>query len=180
MNSYLINNEKFRIVQESYKEVEFLFHQTQFSTSRITVCAGIFKNVSDLERLWSKISSSIAFNYQSQLNDDFEKWNLYVIYYCRELVSKSLKYKIENDKFSSRKILEDNCENNLTEETINKIIEKHITNTDLITEKLHNNTFEDEYHSDTMIWQLISDSPLLKGDVDKQRILLQQISNSSL
>ena len=69
--------------------------------------------------------------YQPKLESVYEKWNLYIIYVTNDKTSKELKNKIENDKFSSRKIVEDNFSQKFNEQEANKLIIIHITNSDL-------------------------------------------------
>jgi hypothetical protein len=88
----------------------------------ISVC---IDNVADLELKWEKIDSSVAAIYQSKFEDDFERWNLYLIFFVKECVPKVLKYKIDNDKFSSRKIVRDNFEF-IAKQSQNNKIENYI------------------------------------------------------
>lgn len=137
--------------------------------------------LSDYETLlekWSDVSSAVSAIYQSDLvkGDDFEKWNLYLIYICSEPVTKDLKTKIENNKFSSRKIVELDFGKQLTDRKANEFIIKHITNTDLVD--IVNNTIENtegEYisiHSD--FWKLIPSDDSLNRKTELQRKILQQ------
>lgn len=87
-----------------------------------------FINVNSEEKLyefWMKISDFIAVNYQSRLNDEFSIWNIYLFFLVGETIGNELKYLIENDTFSSRKIL---IEKNTGS---NKIFEEHILNNDI-------------------------------------------------
>ncbi|KAA5542065.1 ABC-three component system middle component 1 [Adhaeribacter rhizoryzae] len=63
-----------------------------------------------LERNWVALKNLIAGDFQVDFDNDFEKWNLYLIFFVKGKCEKGLKYKIENDKFSSRKIIIDNYE----------------------------------------------------------------------
>jgi len=75
---------------------------------------------------WDTIAHYIAFNFQSALESEFEIWNLYVFYQVVAPVDKALKYKIENDTVSSRKIVIEDMD--MSPEAI---ITEHITNIDL-------------------------------------------------
>ena len=68
----------------------------------------LVKNEFELESLWLNLTNAIAMYFQSELEKDIEKWNIYVIFFVREKVSMDCKYKIEQDKYSSRKIVMDN------------------------------------------------------------------------
>src|SRR5690606_26676725 len=87
-----------------------------------------------LNENWKRFSNMVAANYQNSeyMGDrEFDKWNFYIIYLSKDNISKELKNKIENDKFSSRKIVEDGYSNEFNSDEANKLIIKHITNTDL-------------------------------------------------
>src|SRR5690606_14847810 len=83
---------------------------------------------------WKRFSNMIAANYQTSeymSNREFDKWNFYIIYVSKNDVSKELKNRIENDKFSSRKIVEDSYDKEFNDNEANRLIVKHITNADL-------------------------------------------------
>ncbi len=128
---------------------------------------------------WQKISEEIALKYQSKINDLNDKWNIYIIYVCSNEVNKTLKNKIENDKFSSRKIVEDKFEGVLTDEKVNEFIIKHITNTDLkdLVERTIENTELDYEPVEQKIWNIIPKNSLISGDKKLQTGLLEQIKN---
>lgn len=78
-----------------------------------------------LAEVWMRVSDIIAINYQATLNDEFSIWNIYLFFFIEETISNELKYLIENDTFSSRKIIIER------KYDLNKIIEEHILNTDI-------------------------------------------------
>ena len=78
------------------------------------------ENEADLKNYWERLTSYIAVNYQSQLPEEYDIWNIYLIFIAPTKINKSLKYKIENDTFSCRKIIK-------TEEEIT-----NLSNTDII------------------------------------------------
>lgn len=63
--------------------------------------------VGELEDKWKKIRNDIAMNCQRELTDDFERWNFYIFYVLKmgEHIDENLKFKIEHDTLSSRKII---------------------------------------------------------------------------
>jgi len=63
--------------------------------------------VEDLKGYWDKIRTQIAMTYQRSLDDDFERWNFYIFYVLKkgEHIDENLKFKIEHDTLSSRKII---------------------------------------------------------------------------
>lgn len=64
-------------------------------------------NVADLEEEWIMIRDDIAMKYQRSLTDDFERWNFYLFYVVEDIESlrRNLKFKIEHNTLSSRKII---------------------------------------------------------------------------
>ena len=101
---------------------------------KISVFLSVFEDQQALKENWVDISSTISSAFQVNLKgkeNEFEKWNIYILYICKNDVEKGLKNRIENDKFSSRKIVEDNFIEVLSDDIVEKLIIKHITNTDL-------------------------------------------------
>ena len=83
---------------------------------------------------WKRFSKMVALNYQNaeyMSSSEFDRWNFYIVYLLKESVPKELKAQIENDKFSSRKIIEDSYDKEFNDDEANRLIVKHITNTDL-------------------------------------------------
>ncbi|MET0636142.1 MAG: ABC-three component system middle component 1 [Chitinophagaceae bacterium] len=107
---------------------------------------------------WAKLVDAIAFDFQSQLTDEFQIWNIYIFFIRPEGVTdmisyNSLKLKIENDTFSSRKIVVEG------QDTAG-IINEHILNQnmnfsrDLVAEP--NVKFE----PDPLLWSILEDKTL--------------------
>jgi hypothetical protein len=141
---------------------------------------------SDYETLklkWNKVSSAVSMCYQADINDEneFEKWNLYIIYICTETVDKELKAKIENDKFSSRKIVVANQTEKLTTELANNLIIQHITNTDLIdTVNKTNESIEKKYEpKNKSIWDLIPKGDSITGNTKLQTNIIEQLKKAN-
>lgn len=61
----------------------------------------------ELEKIYDTIAASIATEFQINLSRKIEKWNIYLIFESRNIISENLKFKIEQDKYSSRKIVWD-------------------------------------------------------------------------
>jgi hypothetical protein len=86
-----------------------------------------FDSLTDLENNWKDFNSQIINDIVLNLIEEYSRWNLYVFYFSDIEVPKSLKYEIENNKFSSRKILIENCKS-ITNTFITNVISEHITN----------------------------------------------------
>ncbi len=65
-------------------------------------------NSAQLKNSWEIITNDIAMHFQSELEKNIERWNIYVVFLINEPIKKELKYQIEQDKYSSRKIVCDN------------------------------------------------------------------------
>lgn len=77
---------------------------------------------------WSSIRNEIMMNVQEEITDDFSRWNFYVFYVVKNLkeLDDELRYKIEHDTISSRKILIDENEVNNMDDVFKGIVEKYI------------------------------------------------------
>lgn len=116
-----IQNE-FRV---EFEGCELDYEMASFNTA-ITHC--FFATVPSEEVLkdrWVQISNFIAIRFQNKLDNEFERWNVYLFYRVKNMVSRDLHYLIENDTFSSRKILID------TRQSKSNIIDEHILNKDM-------------------------------------------------
>ena len=51
------------------------------------------------------MSSVIAYEYQAELENKFDAWNIYLAFVTPSAIAKTTKYEIENDKFSMRKLV---------------------------------------------------------------------------
>lgn len=61
----------------------------------------------ELEKVWSIIVNDIAYHVQTELVTEIEQWNMYLFFFIKQSVSKRVKYKIEQDRYSLRKIVID-------------------------------------------------------------------------
>lgn len=135
-------------------------------------------NAENIEKNWRKISSSISVYYQSELvkaENEFEKWNFYILFVTEDGVSKELKNLIETNKFSSRKIVEDYYLDSISETSANNLITKHIVNDDLVSLLSDNNKVKNSYNpKNIVLWDKI---PLenIKGDTSMQNSIINEI-----
>ena len=58
-----------------------------------------------LDSEWELYKSEIALYFQAGLKIDIEIWNIYIFFVVNEEVSREIKYRIEQDKYSCRKIV---------------------------------------------------------------------------
>ncbi|MDI9863119.1 hypothetical protein QM480_02205 [Flectobacillus sp. DC10W] len=83
-----------------------------------------FKDEKNLENQWNAITEFIAVYFQSSLRNEFSVWNIYLFFILEQEINVDLKYIIENDTFSSRKIII------YPKQDIELIIQDHIKNDD--------------------------------------------------
>lgn len=163
-------------LKELYKEAISLYKNDNYWKINVLIFQSDYEN---LKLKWENVSSAVSMCYQADIKDEneFEKWNLYIIYVCYDKVDKELKAKIENNKFSSRKIVEDNQIDKLTDEVVNKLIIKHITNTDLVD--IVNDTRENIQKvyepKNTEIWNLIPKDEYITRKKELQNDIIEQL-----
>ncbi|WP_449402624.1 ABC-three component system middle component 1 [Exiguobacterium artemiae] len=81
----------------------------------------------ELEETWNDISHEIANSYQSKfLHNDIEIWNVYLIFFYSDFISDNLKYSIESNKFSSRKLVLKNDNSSIDDLIYNKLFSLNI------------------------------------------------------
>lgn len=176
MENYLPYKENIlKELTESYKSLifKFIIEKININISVLFVY-GLSKDLEENDN-WEKISEEIALKYQSKISNVVDKWNIYIIYVCQDTAKKELKNKIENNRFSSRKIVEDNFQTELTDENANELIIKHITNTDLIKAIAETNDSiqEDYLPINKNLWKLIPKDESISGNKDKQEDLIE-------
>ena len=109
-----------------------------------------------LDELWEAITTFIAGNYQINLPTEFETWNIYLFFLFSGAIEKSLKYKIENDTFSSRKIVIE------SQTDIEQILNDHILNKDLAIQPTRSTSNEDIFTGNSVIWNALKGKTVRK------------------
>lgn len=93
----------------------------------IYLFAIIFPTADALLAGYKDIRDHVAISFQSQeLASSAERWNLYIFYIVPEKLSHTAKLVIEQDKFSTRKIVCSGVEGEITHEVISGIIEAEL------------------------------------------------------
>ena len=149
----------------------------------ISVFTFYFEQSSDLHDHWKNMTNAIAAYYQAEFEEEdkaFERWNIYLFFLVKEPVRTQLKVRIENNKFSSRKIVLDNIPEYFSDELIYQLINEHIINSDLDC-STEPNRETGTFSRDTAIYRIVENSNLqVSGKmvtVDKDELdnLYQQI-----
>lgn len=61
----------------------------------------------EIEVYYEAITASIAVDFQSNLEKAIEKWNIYLVFECKEAVDWEIRLKVERDKYAVRKLIWD-------------------------------------------------------------------------
>lgn len=82
----------------------------------------------ELAESWKDIRNEVMMRWQENITDDFSRWNFYVFYVVDDLdkLDGSLRYQIEHDTVSSRKILVDNRDNVKMADLYKAVVGKYI------------------------------------------------------
>lgn len=82
----------------------------------------------ELKGSWRDIRNEIMTDFQNKLTDDFSRWNFYIFYVVDDLDSLDggLRYMIEHDTVSSRKILIDGKDTKDDENPYEAVVKKYI------------------------------------------------------
>lgn len=169
-----INNLDFHIENSN------IYHYRNEDNFRINIF--IFEaNNNTINDNWKRFSNMVAANYQNSnyMSDkEFDRWNFYIIYLSKDEISKELKNQIENDKFSSRKIVEDSYDKEFNDAEANRLIVEHITNTDLkaIVEETQEVNILEYIPKNEMLWELLLDEEKLIGDRKAQESFIKKIN----
>ena len=139
---------------EHYKE--------KFGNGYINIFSISIDSATELEQKWELVRNLVAVRFQSKNRNDFDKWNTYLFFVLKERISKDLKYKIENDIFSSRKIVVDGQK--LSNE---KIIEKYIKNPDIKT-VVGDDSSTINFKKNETIERIIGEGKLKEKKVDRE------------
>lgn len=128
MESFKINK-----IEEFEAEIKQLFQVDDLIVGELSFGGIIpivlvrFSGLDTLAKNWKDFNSYVAAEYMTLIKNEYSKWNFYIFYLSSEYVEKQVKYEIENNKFSSRKIVIENVKS-ITEKEINLFISEHITN----------------------------------------------------
>lgn len=174
------NNKILETLHKIVKDVEFHLEKVSIN-GNISVFFAKTNNAKNLEDKWEDISNSIAIYYQTKLESEYERWNLYVFYLLSEKVENIIKYKIENDTISSRKIIIDNFNfSEINHENVSDIIVNHITNTNLKLE-IKNLADSVQFNKNLKISSALDsdfDKSTKSSKADKYTAVLEQIEKN--
>lgn len=67
----------------------------------------VVEDQKEIEDYYGTITSAIAVDFQAELEKAIEKWNIYLIFECKDSVDWKIKEKVEQDKYAARKLVWD-------------------------------------------------------------------------
>lgn len=94
--------------------------------SKILVCVTKCLTEDELKETWRNYRNDFALEYQTDDIDEFERWNFYLFYVVdnKNAIDRNLKYEIEHDTISSRKIVV--CKDELQDENGESLVARYI------------------------------------------------------
>jgi hypothetical protein len=129
----LLSKSDIRYLTDSFPSVDFCLYQSNDLDRFISCFIATFPSGEDYPDAWLEITSLIAVNFQASLTNDHATWNIYLALVFPTQVSRHLKYKIESNRFSLRKIVltltQDNPE---TKDQVLEVIENMVLGSDLV------------------------------------------------
>ncbi|OFX53953.1 MAG: hypothetical protein A2066_00770 [Bacteroidetes bacterium GWB2_41_8] len=166
MMSYL-TEELMSDIKEEFFEISFDYREIHFGG----IIPAFFIYIMDneiLEKKWKAITEFIAVHFQSSLKEEFSLWNIYLFFVLENEVRDDLKYIIENDTFSSRKIIVS------PKQDIDLIINDHIKSDDINTQSITD--FEEKpFLPNPDIWKILNKISPKKKITEEIRLGLDQI-----
>jgi hypothetical protein len=136
------------------------------------------KNQDELLKIHEELRDYIAIYFQSQiLEKDIERWNIYQFFFIQEKVDDSTKQKIEQDKFSTRKIILDNLKKSLLDEQIKSLINLELFDFKIETRKIDTDTVDEKLNKEhSTILELIDKIENSNLD-DSLELILNSLGN---
>ncbi|SFO75655.1 hypothetical protein SAMN05428949_6501 [Chitinophaga sp. YR627] len=155
MEHTLIDNQTRDQFISHFGNLELAYQKISLGRGSAHAFSVTLDNVSTLGEIWQNISNFIAMHFQTKISDNFGKYNFYLFYIVLGNISNELKYKIENNTFSSRKII-------VTEkEVLSSLVNSHILNNDL-TISHDVAVVVDSFRKNEQLWNMLQ-GRVLKG-----------------
>src|SRR5690606_12057740 len=154
-------------IKNEFPDILFEYREINFGG----IIPAFFINIKDekiLTNQWKAITEFIAIHFQSSLRNEFSVWNIYLFFILEQEVKDDLKYIIENDTFSSRKIII------FPQQDIESIIQEHIKNDDTVVQSIHD--FEEApFQPNLNVWEILNGISYKKKITDDLKEGLEQI-----
>ena len=154
-------------IKNEFPDILFEYREINFGG----IIPAFFINIKDEQNLtnqWKAITEFIAVYFQSSLRNEFSVWNIYLFFILEQEIKDDIKYIIENDTFSSRKIII------YPRHDIESLIQQHIKNDDTVISSIHD--FEDTpFQPNSDIWEILNGISYKKKITDDLKEGLEQI-----
>ncbi|RYJ44279.1 ABC-three component system middle component 1 [Flavobacterium beibuense] len=117
--------------------------QAPSANINLNLFSKIYEKNEDLKNNYIELRDHVAVSFQGRMLDkSVERWNLYLLYLVREEVPEELKQQIIQDKFSSRKMVYNIGQDEVSKDYIEKLVAKtlidiEIPQRDTTTDKLY-------------------------------------------
>ena len=154
-------------LKQEFVEISFDYREVNFGG----IIPAFFIYIKDDEILsnkWKAIVEFIAIHFQSSLKDEFSFWNIYLFFVLENEGKDELKYIIENDTFSSRKIIV------APKQDVDLIINDFIKNVDINTQVIVDPD-EVPFIPNPDIWKILNKIGPKKRITEEIRVGLDQI-----
>lgn len=136
------------VIKHKFSDIPFEYREIDYGG----IIPAFFINIRDEQALidqWKVITEFIAVHFQSSLKNEFSVWNIYLFLILEQEIKDDLKYIIENDTFSSRKIII------YPKQDIESIIQEHIKNDDTEIQSIIG--FEETpFQPNSDIWEILN------------------------
>ena len=173
LNKFFFNN-----LKEAFPNLIFEYDEIEYGGKVPVFYIHVKAEENALSQNWTKITDFIAVHFQTTLIEEFAVWNIYLFFITKKVISKELRFKIENDTFSSRKIVIEEDMSNA------EIISEHILNKDLPIEGRIINNPHSTFIKDKTLSQFLnkveSDKKKTQKHEDVFEQILSQIKQNSL
>lgn len=127
MSTMIYSNDSFITeLNEKFEGFAFEYDEVKYNGVIPVFFIRVNCNEESFSKQWPRIVDFIGVYFQTSLQNEFAIWNLYLFFIVEKGINDSLKYQIENNTFSSRKIIIE------SEMSNQNIIKEHIINSDLL------------------------------------------------
>lgn len=118
-----LTKKEFLIDEGSLSNINILCWEKKEQEFSIHIFSSVYQSADELTSNYEDVRDYIAVYFQSQaLKLDIERWNIYEFLFVKEKLTDELKQKIEQDKFSTRKIVVEFLNGEIEEERIKTCI----------------------------------------------------------
>ena len=157
-------------LRDKFKTIVFEFREVNiFKNNSVPIFLIQFENELDLLKSWEDIYKTIALDFQTKLTNEFSIWNIYLVFQTNSPISKQLKYNIENNTFSSRKIVIEN------DRDFNTVVNEKILSSHL---KIENPKSQKTFEPNKAFWSELKDKkPKLRLNEEFREIYIKIKSN---